>query len=342
MSRPTNTRELVRSIATEALTRGETPTQAMIRREILEKHDITASPNLVMDELNQFMSNAGKIAVRRFSLPDIPAEIGAAVSTLWELACQKADEKVEHRMQEAADRETQAENAIKASDHLLAEERLKTTTLTHDLALYTQSLEQKMQTIEAMQSQMNELRTQLHEKTVKLDSLTERNVELAADKIRTEANCAQRITEIENNAKEEFSRLRAEQEKQIEKLHAEHVMEAQTWEGLRKHLLNQTDQIRQSAKFTDEKQKALIADLELRTGALTRKANDAMQEASKMNGMVEVLKLQIDKLEKSEMEKNTKIGEYRNHAVWVSQWLAMKYPELHVEYSDKLNNLTVL
>lgn len=335
MTRPTPTRELVRTIATAALARGETPTQAMIRRVILEEHDITASPNLVMDELNKFMSNAGRMAVRRFSLPDMPAEIGEAVSTLWELACQKADEKVVHRMREAEDREIKAENAIKASDHLLTEERIKTTTLTHDLAMHAQSLDQKTQAYEALQAQVNELRAQINERTVKIDSLMDRNADLAADKIRTEATCAQRITEIESNAKEEMARIRAEQEKQIEKLHSEHVAEAQTWEGLRKHLLNQTDQIRQAAKYTDEKQRALIADLELRCGVLTRKANDTTQEVSKLTGIIETLNVQISKLEQTDLRQKSRINEHEGAATLISQWLAFKNAELHAEYLEK-------
>lgn len=322
MARETPTRTLVRDIAMAAFNRGEKPTQAMIKRVIYEEHGITASPNVVLDEFNQFMGDIGKMGARRFSLPDLPAEVAEAVTVIWELACQKSNHQVAGKIRQVEEREHRAEQAIKAIEGLLAEEKIKTIGLAHDLALATQAAEQKDQVIDS-------LRTECYELKIKLESTVERNTELWAEKIRLEAVCAQRISEIETNSRAELVRVRSEHEKTTEQLNVTHQADAQAWDGLRKHLLNQTDMIRQSAKNTDEHQRNLIADLELRTGVLTRKANDATQEVSRMSGMVEVLNGQIQKLEQLEKKLQSDCSNYEKRNSLISNWLAFKAPGVH-------------
>jgi hypothetical protein len=325
MARETPTRTLVREIAMAAFNRGEKPTQAMIKRVIFEDHGITASPNVVLDEFNQFMSDIGKMGARRFSLPDLPAEVAEAITVVWELACQKSNDLVASKIRQVEEREHQAEQSIKAIEGLLAEEKIRVMGITHDLALATQATEQKNQVIDS-------LRTEGYELKIKLESTVERNTELSAEKIRIESACVQRITEIETNFRAELVRIRSEHEKTVEHLNVTHQADAQAWDGLRKHLLSQTDMIRQSAKNTDEHQRNLITDLELRTGVLTRKSNDATQEVSRMSGMVEVLNVQIQKMEQLEKKLHSDCSNYERHISLISKWLAFKAPGMHDEF----------
>ncbi|MDO8728670.1 MAG: hypothetical protein Q7K26_02115 [bacterium] len=322
MARETPTRTLVREIAMAAFNRGEKPTQAMIKRIIFDEHGITASPNVVLDEFNQFMSEIGKMGARRFSLPDLPAEVAEAITVVWELACQKSNDQVAHKIRQVEEREHQTEQSIKKIEAVLAEEKVRAIGLVHDLALATQAAEQKNQMIDSLRAECYELK-------IKLESTIERNTELSAEKIRIESTCVQRITEIETNLRAELVRVRSEHERTVEQLNVTHQADAQAWDGMRKHLLTQTDMIRQSAKNSDEHQRNLIADLELRTGVLTRKANDATQEVSRMSGMVEVLNGQLQKLEQSDKKLRLDCSKYEKHISSISQWLAFKAPHEH-------------
>lgn len=338
MARETNTRELVREIAAAALNRGEKPTQAMIRKVILEEHGRTASPNVVMNELNSILVDSASINAKRFTLPGLPAEVSEAMTSVWSVACEKSNELVAGKVQEVEQREIAAEQSIRSIEGKLAAEKTMVIGLQHDIVLSNQSLEQKAVAI-------NELRNELHESRAKLDVAIERNAEIVADKIRIEAAGAQRITEIELNNRSELERIRAEHEKTVEQLKHAHLQEAITWDGLRKHLLNQTDQIRQTAREKDEDQRARIADFEIRTAMLTRKANDAQDEGSRMRGVIETLQVQIGKLEAREKTARESLvlanATEKDRFAAIEKWLGVTVaPEVHQEFLKefKLND----
>lgn len=328
MARETPTRQWVRDIAVELLNQGQKPTQIAIKRKIFELHGVTASPNVVMDELNKFLVEVGQADVRRFKLPNLPPELSEAVTTIWELACDRSNDLAASKLAELAVKEKDIESSIQSVERLLAEEKITTLTLRNELALAHQSLEQKTQSC-------IDTRNELVEVKAKLESLMERNAELVAEKIRSEALYEQRVIAVENNARLELERVRTEHDKVVEKLTVAHQSEAQTWDGLRKHLLNQTDQLRQAAKMTEEKQKDVIADLELRTGALTRKANDATQEVSRLSGMVEVLQAQTVKLNVLEKEcQQLKVEMGQKHGA-IRDWVRSVVPEVFGAFEER-------
>lgn len=123
MVRLTSTRAHVREIAAAALQRGENPTQAMIKRQILELYGTTANPNLVKEELNRFMSEVSTSSLSRYTLPDLPVELAEGLATLWETACQKAEAQVAIQVAAVTEREHQADIAIQDAQARLAEEQ---------------------------------------------------------------------------------------------------------------------------------------------------------------------------------------------------------------------------
>ncbi|MFD2274274.1 DNA-binding protein [Undibacterium arcticum] len=144
MARETNTRELVREIAEAALIRGEKkPTQAMVRRQILEQHGRTASPNVVTEELNSFLIDSASVNAKRFSLPGLPAAVSESVTALWTIACDHANDLVADKVRLAEQREIAAEQAIQSVESQLVIERMNSIGLKHDLELVDQALNQK-------------------------------------------------------------------------------------------------------------------------------------------------------------------------------------------------------
>lgn len=329
MARETNTRELVREIALESLNQGEKPTQAMIRQIILEKHGRTASPNLVMTELNKVMVGSAALNAKRFALPDLPSVVADSITSIWEAACDQANQLVAGKINAVVQRELSAEQSILACESKLAIEKTIVIGLKHDIDLSSQTLEHKA-------SLLIDIQNDLHNIRAKYDASIERNHELSADKIRMESMGAQRLTEIETNSRIELERLRTEHEKILEQITVKHSQEEVTWDGMRKHLLNQTDQIRQAAKNTDESQRLKIADLELRTGMLTKRANDTQDENSKQRGVIETLKEQILKIEASERNARALIQkaeiEQMNNLKKIENWISRTSPELSQEF----------
>lgn len=334
MARETNTRELVREIALEVLNRGEKPTQAMVRRVILEKHGRTASPNLVMNELNSVLIDSAGINAKRFALPGLPDAVSESVTALWTVACEQSDALVADKVRQTEEREIAAEQTVLAIESKLATEKSNSIGLQHDLALVNQSLEQKILVV-------TECHINLKETVARLDAANLRNADLAADKIRVESAATQRITEIELNNRLEMERMRAEHEKAVEILNNAHAQEAVTWEGLRNHLMMQTDQIRQGAREKDEAQRAKIADLEIRTAMLTRKANDAQDDGSRMRGVIETLEKQITKLEmNAKIARETHLSAIeaeKNKITEMEKWLAATSADLNQAFLKVFN-----
>lgn len=335
MARETNTRELVRKIANETLMRGEKPTQAMIRRVILEEHGRVASPNVVMAELNAVMVDSAGINAKRYALPGLPAEVSESFAAIWTLACEHANTFVVDKMRRAEEREHAAEQTVLAMSHELAIQKTTLTGMQHDLDLVNQSSEQKSMLIAELQNAAQESR-------LKLDALIERNNDMLADKIRAEASTAMRVTEIEANNRLEVARVRSEHEMMHEKMIAAHAQEAEAWDGLRRHLLQQTDQIRQISKERDESQRGQLANLEMRENMLTHKANEAQDALSRLRGVIETLESQIVKMTAEEkLARSNEMSDAfaaRDYSTAINQWLGETAPDVHNAFIEKFGN----
>lgn len=85
-----STRELVQAYAAQLLERGEEVRQAAIREVILVEHGISASPNLVNDEVKKFWAKAGPALSARLRRPGIPDPVCQQFDAIWDVALNAA------------------------------------------------------------------------------------------------------------------------------------------------------------------------------------------------------------------------------------------------------------
>lgn len=108
-----STRQLVNGYAALLLERGEEVRQSTIRELIYADHGITASPNLVNDEVKKFWAKAGPVMSARLRRPRIPDEACTSFDKIWDVALEAAaaGHEVERGQLEA---QTQAAMALAA------------------------------------------------------------------------------------------------------------------------------------------------------------------------------------------------------------------------------------
>jgi hypothetical protein len=84
------TRDLVKHYAAQLLDAGAEVSVATIRARILEEHGVTASPNVVSDEVRQFWARTGPLLSARLRRPGIPESVCAVLDSVWEAALNEA------------------------------------------------------------------------------------------------------------------------------------------------------------------------------------------------------------------------------------------------------------
>jgi hypothetical protein len=84
------TRDLVKHYAAQLLDAGAEVSVATIRARILEEHGVTASPNVVSDEVRQFWARTGPLLSARLRRPGIPESVCQVLDSVWEVALNEA------------------------------------------------------------------------------------------------------------------------------------------------------------------------------------------------------------------------------------------------------------
>ncbi|WP_186214879.1 DNA-binding protein [Burkholderia gladioli] len=228
------TRALVREIAERILKGGQNPTQMMIRKMVLEEAGITPSPNLVSDELNRFWVEIGKTLSNRQNRPAVPDQIAVMIEKIWDTALAEAGNAL---ASERAAASLEADNARSAAEEAAA------------IANRSQAdLKRAAKEIDHLKGLLEEVRT-------KVASLTAENAYLAQEKQRLESWVGQQ--DVAHQA--ELARITAAHTAEIKRLADAHATEVTTlreeigkqseaWDGARKHLMLESDRVRESMR----------------------------------------------------------------------------------------------
>jgi len=94
-SLPPKSRDLVRLYAAELLDKGHEVSQTVIREMILVRNGVTASPNLVVDELKSFWADTGPLLNKRLKRPGVPVSVCMSFDAIWDRALEAAHESFE-------------------------------------------------------------------------------------------------------------------------------------------------------------------------------------------------------------------------------------------------------
>lgn len=297
-----SSRQLVRECAKELLEHGVEPTQTKIRDMIEERAGTKVSPNLVVEELRGFWADLGKELAAKLNRPGIPAPVVEAFEQIWCLAMDRANESLAREKQEAKELVERA-NTLSVA----ASER-------------AEALEHQ---VEVLQAEGNQLRQQIGGQQDQLDAQTREvsrlndELRLAATRIATlEADTA---SQTERHA-EEIERMGEMHAQEIERLNASHLAEvnrltdernrdAESWEGLRKHLMSETDRLRQASQ-------AEIADLQRHLATAQRLESEHRVAREKASAEAVAAKTRLEVIDGELRRAQTALSEQaQKHAI---------------------------
>ena len=288
------TRELVQRFAAALLEEGQEVTQLDIRQRIYQGYGITASPNLVIDELRKFWTSEGPRLAARLQRQGIPDAVMERVDQLWDeaLGAAKSTFQAERSRFEAlaSDAQSRMETAVAEAE-----------ALRQQLLLTQQEGRHRLESLEAAQQQIATLRIEAQER---LEELRRLRAETAQQQARYKAE----RDELKNAYEAELQRLSQAYEAALERLLAAHKEEtgalridisrqAEIWEGTHNHLMNETSRVRDAARAEAERLGRELRQARDLIDQLRVQRSDAKEEAAELKGRLASTQQQLAKAE---------------------------------------------
>lgn len=308
MVRHTDTRALVRELAQELLARGEKPTQAAIRSMIEARHGVRASPNVVGDELDAFWAAFGEQMVARYRAPGVPAVLAESFARLWDEALAAAgktfaaERAALAQAAEAARLEAQAarERAAAEAERLGAEAAAA--------AQRAEALDAQLAAARAETAQLTEALAGARRDT----ELYRGEIEaLRAERAAERADYLRQLADLEARRAAELERTEAARQAELAVLATQHEREAASWDGLRRHLLRETDRIREEGRAAHEAAEARAADLQVRAEALARRLDAERTAHATTRGALDAAQAEVQRLRADSEARLTELGRLR-------------------------------
>jgi chromosome segregation ATPase len=290
------TRELVRHYAAQLLEAGAEVSVTGIRAFILEHHGVTASPNVVGDEVKQFWVRNGPLLNARLKRPGIPEPVCQALDTVWEVALNEATqtysiERSHYREQaEQAQREVAAakDQAEQATGRFADQER-HITLLTEQVQRLNAQLDRTDSDAEALKRRLGEL-TKLHGE----QGQRHRN---ELDRAET-ANQAERERLTALHATE-LARLQAVHQKENTALRVEVSRQADIFESTSNHLMKETSRVRDASKMEAERLTRELARCRDLVDQLRVQRSDAKEESAGFRARADSIAAQLQRQQKA-------------------------------------------
>lgn len=248
------TQDQVNAAADAILGAGENPTVEKVRAALG-----TGSPNTVTRMLDAWRSQLGERLRQLSALPDVPAPVGQAMVTLWQLATDHASQAIAGRF--AAERAglEAARNALTTERQdwtarlEAAETERARTHAAKDLAEHAcATLDAQLQDSHALRADLAQQRDRLQAQSDQLSAelqglrgqLAEQQQVAAAERVRQEAY----VRNLEDRAHQEVDRLRQEAKQWQQRLEAAERLHRESESSLRTELETLRAQLRSSEK----------------------------------------------------------------------------------------------
>jgi len=293
--------ELVFQIASELLSRDETPSVVAIQRELTKRGGAAGGTAVVARMLSKWRQNAAeRLSPAPRVRPDTPPQVVQLADqmsdALFDLALKSAEESYQAKREELAARNSQIEGEmvqIRAEMDALSQ-RLKDAQ--KDLANTTETLSSERARSASLEARLEVALQREVELKSDIATLQERVLHLEADKERLQAEHILQLAEESGRHQAAIESERA------------------VWQGERQHLHEQTDRLRQASRQReDDLTRQLAVQTEFAEQYRTQ-AFAANQTAGKWQGQAESAKTQIEVLQKqlSEMVEQKARAEARN------------------------------
>ena len=290
------TRDLVRHYAGQLLEAGAEVSVTAIRARILEEHGVSASPNVVGDEVKQFWARTGPLLNARLKRPGIPEAVGQALDAVWDVALNEAtqayaiershyQQQAEQAQREAAEARMEAEQATR---RIADQER--------QIALLSEQVQRLSEQLNRAQAQSDELQAELREVMSQQQQQGQRHSEELA---RLQAAHQEEQQRFAATHAAELSRLQAVHAEENAALRTEVSRQADIFESTSNHLMKETSRVRDAARLETERLTRELAQSRDLVDRLRVQRSEAKEESAGFRAQAESAAAQLQQLQKA-------------------------------------------
>jgi chromosome segregation ATPase len=290
------TRDLVKHYAAQLLDAGAEVSVATIRARILEEHGVTASPNVVSDEVRQFWARTGPLLSARLRRPGIPEAVCAVLDSVWEVALNEATGAFAIERAAAVQKADQAnaraaiaqEEAEQARGRFVDQER-QIGLLTEQVDRLTRKLDKEEATNAEFRDELQALTAEHHRlQTQQAEEINRLQVGHQEEMKRFEAIHAAELTRLQAVHGDEQSALRAEISRQ-----------ADIFESTANHLMMETSRVRGAAQADTERLSRELAHSRDLVDQLRIQRSQAKEESAGLRAQTDSAAAQHHQLQKA-------------------------------------------
>lgn len=279
-----STRQWVHDYAARLLANGEEVRQTSIRELIAAEHGITASPNLVNDEIKKFWVKAGPLMSARLRRPRIPDEVCLSFDKIWDVALDAAvagHELERKQLQAQADGAVAAMKTAQANEQAAIERFDGQTREIEGLRADKLTLTEQLQTNEA---ERKGLATELKDQTEKV-----------AAQQALHMREQQRLQGLMDGLQQQLTDLRSSSQRELTTLAESHQVELVKTQDF---LMRETARVRDEEKAKTDKLSKELERERNEKDQLRQLRSTARDEAAQLRGRLEAMEKNEEKLER--------------------------------------------
>jgi chromosome segregation ATPase len=290
------TRDLVKHYAAQLLDAGAEVSVATIRARILEEHGVTASPNVVSNEVRQFWARTGPLLSARLRRPGIPESVCAVLDSVWEVALNEATGAFAIERAAAVQQADKANARAAVAQEEAGQARGRFADQERQIILLTEQVERLTRKLDKEEATSAELRDELRE--------------LTAEHHRQHTRQAEELNRLQTGHQEEMGRFAATHAAELARLQTVHAEEqtalraevsrqADIFESTANHLMVETSRVRDAAQADTERLSRELAHSRDLVDQLRVQRSHAKEESAGLRAQVDSVAAQLHQLQKA-------------------------------------------
>jgi chromosome segregation ATPase len=290
------TRDLVKHYAAQLLDAGAEVSVATIRARILEEHGVTASPNVVSDEVRQFWARTGPLLSARLRRPGIPESVCQVLDSVWEVALNEATGAFAIERAAAVQQADQATARAAIAQEEAEQARGRFADQERQIALLTEQVERLTRKLDKEDATIAELREELQELTAEHHRQQTRHAE---ELNRLQAGYQEEMGRFAATHAAELARLQAVHGEEQTALRAEVSRQADIFESTANHLMMETSRVRDAAQADTERLGRELAHSRDLVDQLRMQRSQAKEESAGLRAQADSSAAQLQHLQKA-------------------------------------------
>jgi hypothetical protein len=278
-----STRQWVQDYAARLLENGEEVRQSAIREMIAAEHGITASPNLVNDEIKKFWVKAGPMMSARLRRPGVPDEVCATFDKIWDVALNAA--AAAHAL-ELHHLQAQMESARLVAEIAQTNEQAANDRFDGQIREIEGLRSDKLRLVELLQANEAERKDLALELKEQAEKTAAQNVLNMQER--------QRLNGLMDSLEQQLTNLRVSSQRELTALAQSHQIELVKTQDF---LMLETARVRDEQKIKADRLTKELEQERSEKDQLRQLRSNASDEAARLRGKLEALERNEEKLE---------------------------------------------